>query len=170
MKSIVESSVVSRSQSETNVERGKNDLIQATTTKFDSLFHIFDQICYKEHFPNIVYYISTIYLYYQFFFSSIYPLNIFWFEIDDRRYIYTTNSIVIEILTYLEKVAWFFHVEDEKLDSKVASKNNEINLMIPTIVMAAIFAFSIAAIMVELFGSSRLHRLRKVSFYFLRLI
>lgn len=97
-------------------------------------------------------------------------MNIFWFEVDDGRYIYTTNSIVIEILTYLEKVAWFFHVEDEKLDSKVASKNNEINLMIPTIVMAAIFAFSIAAIMVELFGSSRLHRLRKVSFYFLRLI
>lgn len=36
--------------------------------------------------------------------------------------------------------------------------------------MAAIFLFSICAIMIELFGASKLHKLRKFSFYILRLI
>lgn len=170
MKNPIESSVISHSQSETNSERGKSQLFNASTTKFDSLFSIFDQICLKSHIPSFFYYISTIYLYYQVFFSSLYPFNKFWFEINEDRNRYIKNSKIIKINTILENIAWFFHVGDENEDSNLSRTNGETNLIPPLIILLVIFVISLFNILIQKFGLTKLHMLRKINFYIVRFI
>lgn len=139
MKSTVESSEISRSQSEINSEAGKSSLIHGTTTKLDSLFHVYDQICNKSNLPSFVYIISAIYLYYQVFFASLYPFNKYWMIVNEKREQYGSNSKIIRIFGILEEISWFFRVEDRKYDSSLKETNGLTDLMIPTILICCAF-------------------------------
>ena len=92
MKNPVESSVISRSQSDANVDKGKMQLVLGTTTKFDSIFPLLDQICIKTCLPSILYIISAIYLYYQVIFASLYPINKYWYDVFNDTKIFPSNS------------------------------------------------------------------------------
>ena len=168
MKSTVESSAISRSQSEVNSEKGKSHLIQATT-KFDSFFHVYDQVCNKSRLPSFVYFFSAFYLYFQIFFSSLYPFNKYWITVNQDREQYTANSKIIQAFSILEYIAWLFRVEDRKLDSSLDETNGQTDLKITAILICCIFCYSLLSIGAEMLGAFRLHTVKKLSFYNLRL-
>ena len=170
MKKPVESSVMSHSQSEGNSQRGKSQLLQGTTTKLDKIFPLLDQLCLKSHVTKIFYYLSAIYLYYQVFFSSLYPFNKFWFVIHEDGSKYIANSNIVKTNIILENIAWFFHVEDENSNLTQERANSETNLLPPAIIMIIIFAISLFNLSVQMFGLHRLHLLRKINFYLIRFI
>lgn len=169
MKNPIENSTISHSQSELNNTTGKNQLVHGTTTKLDSLFRTFDQMSNKSYFPNFVYLIAYVYMYFQVFFSSLYPFNKFWYTLNADRGQYKSNSIIIKIMTILEYAAWFIHIEDDQLDSTVKEKNGQTDLLISAIILCGVFVFSIFAISFETLGAFRLNTLRKISYYTLRL-
>lgn len=160
MKNPVEPSAISQSQSEANNTTGKNQLIHGTTTKLDKLFPVIDQISIKSYFPNFVYFIATFYIYFQVFVSSLYPFNNYWSKVSSDKILFSSNSYIDKILTYFEYISYFFHIEND---------GKEINLTIASILLCAVFAFSIFAISSEQLGAFKLHALRKMSYYTLRL-
>lgn len=158
MKNPVESSVVSRSQSETNADKGKMQLALGTTTKLDSIFPILDQVCIKTRLPIILYIFSAIYLYYQVIFASLYPINKYWYDVFNDTKIFPSNTKVTSIFSCMEKVAFFFTIEKERIET---------NLLIPIIIFASFFAFSVFLMIFEKFGISH-HKIRKLIYNIIR--
>ncbi|KAK8833926.1 hypothetical protein M9Y10_005815 [Tritrichomonas musculus] len=165
MKNLVEPSTISRSQSEASSTNAKSKLFLGTTTKFDSLFSLLDQLCLNSRLPNIIYYIGEFYLYYQVIFSSFYPFNKYWLELYE-----SSNSKLISALSYLESIAWFFHVEDDEIDLNRGRNNGDTNLLYPGLASLIIFIISTIVILIVIFGSSRHHKLRKFLFLVVRVI
>lgn len=158
MKNPVESSVVSRSQSETNADKGKMQLALGTTTKLDSIFPLLDQVCIKTRLPIILYIFSAIYLYYQVIFASLYPINKYWYDVFNDTKIFPSNTKVTSIFSCMEKVAFFFTIEKERIET---------NLLIPIIIFASFFAFSVFLMIFEKFGISH-HKIRKLIYHIIR--
>ncbi|KAK8841640.1 hypothetical protein M9Y10_026580 [Tritrichomonas musculus] len=169
MKNSVEPSVISRSQSESKTEPGKSQLVHGTTTKLDALFQIFDQVCTKSHIPTFIYATAAAYVYFQIIFSSLYPFNKYWYEVNEGRTQYPANAKIITVFHYLEAIAWYFRIQDPKLDSIVGDTKGESNLTIPALLVLAAFVFSIISVSSEILGAFRLNKLKIFSFYTLRI-
>ncbi|KAK8835915.1 hypothetical protein M9Y10_040294 [Tritrichomonas musculus] len=155
----VESSVISKSQSDVNIDKGKMQLVLGTTTKLDSIFQILDQICLKTRIPQFFYILMAIYLYYQVIFCSLYPFNKYWIHVHNDTSQFPSNTKIVEVLNNMEKFALFAEIENGK---------TETNLFSSIIVLLAFLVISVLIIIIEFFGASHYHKTMKLVFHIFR--
>lgn len=153
MKSAIEPSVISRSQSEASSSNAKSKLLLGSDSKLETIFPLLDQICQNSQLYLFIYHIGAIYLYFQVIISSFYPFHNYWIEVNNREKL---NSVI----EYLEKVTWFFHVANGK----------EADLIYPAIINLAIFIVATFFILLEIFGNISHHKIKKISFLIVRFI